>query len=140
MDIPSPVASLKHFTTVELRFNDFDMLGHLNNSVFFELTDLAKARFMEWLLDDVDWKHLDLAIVNIDCSFYSQIFPDDKIGIYTGVKHIGDRSFTIEQRIVSEGNGKVFAITNSVFCAFDPVSLTSRELPLKLRKALEKVF
>ena len=137
MTVPEPTAPMNHFTNVELRFNDFDMLGHLNNAVFFEITDLAKARFMQWLLKEVDWRHLDLAIVNINCSFYAQIFPDDHVGVYTGVKSIGKHSFTIEQRIVDTVSGRVFAITFTVFSAFDPVALCSKELPDVLRAALE---
>lgn len=137
MKVPEPTAPMKHFTNVELRFNDFDMLGHLNNAVFFEITDLAKARFMQWLLKEVDWRHLDLAIVNINCSFFSQIFPDDHVGVYTGVKSISVHSFSIEQRVVNTDSNRVYAVTTSVFCAFDPVAFCAKPLPEVLRSALE---
>ena len=140
MNIPESKTKMSHFTSVELRFNDFDMLGHLNNSVFFEITDLAKARFMEWMLKEVDWRHLDLAIVNINCNFYSQIFPDDKIGVHTGVKSIGEHSFTIEQRVVDTCSDKVFAVSTSVFCAFDPHEMRSKPLPPVLRSALTQLL
>lgn len=138
MKVPEPTAPMKHFTNVELRFNDFDMLGHLNNAVFFEITDLAKARFMQWMLKEVDWRHLELAIVNINCSFFSQIFPDDHVGVYTGVKRISVHSFTIEQRVVNTDSNRVYAVTTSVFSAFDPVAFCSRPLPDILRHALEE--
>lgn len=140
MTIPELTSKLCHFTHVELRFNDFDMLGHLNNAAFFEISDLAKARFMEWLMKEIDWRHLDLAIVNVNCSFYSQIFPDDIIGVYTGVKAIGNHSFTIEQRIVDTVNDKVFAITTTVFAAFDRNTLRSKPLPDELRSQLEAII
>lgn len=137
MTIPEPKALMKHFTIVELRFNDFDMLGHLNNAAFFEITDLAKARFMEWLLDaDVDWRHFDLAIVNIDCSFYAQIFPDTRVGVRTGVVSIGNRSFVLEQRVVNADTDAVCAIVTCVFSAFDRSTLRSKPLPETLRAAL----
>lgn len=138
MKIPPPEAPMTHFTKVELRFNDFDMLGHLNNTVFFEITDLAKARFMEWLLKKVDWRHYDLAIVNINCSFYSQIFPDSNVGVFTGVKSIGNSSFVLEQRVVDWKLSKVFAVTTSVFSAYDRATLKSKPLPDLLRAHLEE--
>lgn len=137
MTVPEPTTRYTHYTDVELRFNDFDMLGHLNNAVFFELTDLAKARFMESLMNEVDWKHFNLAVVNIECTYYSQIFSNDKVGVYTGVQSIGKHSFRLEQRIVDAVSGKVFAVTFTVFVAFDPVTLTSALLPTELRKELE---
>lgn len=140
MTTPEPQAAMVHFTPVELRFNDFDMLGHLNNASFFEITDLAKARFMEWLLGgEVDWRHFDVAIVNIDCSFYAQVFPDDRIGVRTGVRKIGEHSFTIEQRVVDCDSDKVFAVSCSVFCAFDRSTLHAKPIPSVLREALERV-
>ena len=137
MTIPEPTVKLPHFTKVELRFNDFDMLGHLNNAVFFELTDLAKARFMESLMNEVDWRHLNLAVVNIECNYYAQIFPNDKVGVYTGVQRISQHSFRLEQRVVDLESDKVFAVTFTVFVAFDPVTLQSALLPDTLRQHLE---
>lgn len=138
MKTPSPEAPLTHFTKIELRFNDFDMLGHLNNTVFFEIADLAKARFMEWLLKKVDWRHYDLVIVNINCNFYAQIFPDSKVGVFTGVKSIGHSSFILEQRVVDWGKTTVFAVVTSVFSAYDRATLKSKPLPDMLRSHLEK--
>lgn len=139
MKIPEPQAKMSHATRVELRFNDFDMLGHLNNAAFFEITDLAKARFMEWLLTEIDWRHLDLAIVNIDCSFYNQIFPDDTILVRTGVKAIGRSSFVIEQRVEKVPSETVCAVVCSTFSAFDRKELRSKPLSDHLRQRLEAV-
>ena len=33
----------RHSITVQLRFNDFDMLGHLNNSMYFSYFDIGKG-------------------------------------------------------------------------------------------------
>ncbi|MCH5246809.1 MAG: acyl-CoA thioesterase [Muribaculaceae bacterium] len=140
MKIPEPKAKLDFRTHVELRFNDFDMLGHLNNAVYLELTDLAKARYMQELLGEIDWRNLDLAIVNINSSFYAQIFPDDHVDVLTGVQAIGDHSFTLEQRIVDRHTGKVFMASTSVFCAFDPHEMISLPLYPALRSALEKAM
>lgn len=129
---------MTHTTHVELRFNDFDMLGHLNNAAFFEITDLAKARFMQTIIPHIDWRHLDLAIVNIDCNFHAQIFPNDNIEVQTTVTRIGNRSFTMCQSVRNRDNrDRHYATVCSVFSAFDPVTLTSTPLPDHLRQALQ---
>ena len=39
--------SLYHSTAdVQIRFNDIDILGHLNNVVYFSLFDTAKAQYL----------------------------------------------------------------------------------------------
>lgn len=139
MNIPPPVAKLNHRTPVELRFNDFDMLGHLNNAVYLELADLAKARFMQELMGpEIDWRNLDLAIVNINSNFHIQILPHDRVAVLTGVRKIGTKSFTLEQRIVGAEDDRVFMTSTSVFCAFDPKEMISLPLYPALRSALEK--
>ena len=37
----------KHTVPLQLRFNDIDALGHVNNSVYFTFYDLGKARYFE---------------------------------------------------------------------------------------------
>ena len=37
----------KHTLPVQLRFNDIDALGHVNNSIYFTFYDLGKARYFE---------------------------------------------------------------------------------------------
>ena len=34
--VPQPQCPFRHLTEVQTRFNDFDMLGHLNNSVYLQ--------------------------------------------------------------------------------------------------------
>ena len=36
-----------HSIPVQIRFNDIDMLGHVNNTVYFSFFDLGKARYFE---------------------------------------------------------------------------------------------
>ena len=39
----------KRSTSVQLRFNDIDALGHVNNSVYFQFFDLAKTEYFAGL-------------------------------------------------------------------------------------------
>ena len=44
----------KRKTQVQLRFNDIDALGHVNNSVYFQFFDLAKTEYFAGLEVDAD--------------------------------------------------------------------------------------
>ena len=37
----------KHVTPVQIRFSDVDQYGHMNNSVYFSLYDLAKTSYFQ---------------------------------------------------------------------------------------------
>ena len=45
METTSP--AFRHTLPLQLRFNDIDLLGHVNNSVYFSFYDLGKARYFE---------------------------------------------------------------------------------------------
>ena len=54
--------AFRHSIPVQMRFNDIDVLGHVNNSVFFTYYDLGKSAYfttirkgqMNWTRPDVD--------------------------------------------------------------------------------------
>ena len=61
----------KRSTQVQLRFNDIDALGHVNNSVYFQFFDLAKTEYFAGLEvnADINWCKPSIVIANVNCSF-----------------------------------------------------------------------
>ena len=45
----------KHVMPAQIRFSDVDQFGHVNNSVYFSLYDLAKTTYIKEALGDIDW-------------------------------------------------------------------------------------
>ena len=44
-----------HFMPAQIRFSDVDQFGHVNNSVYFSLYDLAKTTYFKDVLGMSDW-------------------------------------------------------------------------------------
>ena len=44
---PTETPIFHHTLPLQLRFNDVDLLGHVNNSVYFAFYDLGKSRYFE---------------------------------------------------------------------------------------------
>lgn len=38
--------NFKHITPIQIRFNDIDHLGHVNNNAYFAYYDLGKERYI----------------------------------------------------------------------------------------------
>ena len=71
------IKHFRHHMPVQMRFNDIDMLGHLNNSVYFTFMDLAKARYFQAVLGDkFRWGNIGVVIVNVNCDFCAPSFFD----------------------------------------------------------------
>ena len=118
-DLPS-VADFRHQIPIQLRFNDIDILGHLNNTVYFSLYDLGKARYMEAVNGgDMDWQRVESVIANVDCAFIDQIRFGEEIRCLNRCLHIGEKSFTIQQMLVDE-HDRVKSICNTVMVSYDP--------------------
>ena len=80
MNIPEPKFEFRHHTPVQIRFNDIDMFGHLNNSVYLQFADLAKMRyFMQFMDGKFDPMRLGLVVANINCDFYHPAYVQEKL-------------------------------------------------------------
>lgn len=72
--VPQPQFEFRHRVPLQLRFNDIDMLGHLNNSVYVSFMDLGKAAYFKTVMPtDIDWKRINVVVANINCDFFCSV-------------------------------------------------------------------
>lgn len=125
-----PVEAFQYETEVQLRFNDIDILGHLNNTVYLSLYDLAKARYTEAMKGGsiiTDWRQVNTVIANVDCAYIKQIRFQDDVYIVTRCIDLREKSFTLEQAFVSR-EGEFHSLCRTVMVGFDPA--TGRAIPI----------
>ena len=126
-----------HKIKVQLRFNDIDILGHLNNVVYFSLYDLGKAKYMEEIgLRPAAPAPPTSVIADVHCQYIKPVFFGDDIYITTTCTEVGEKHFVLEQEMV-DGRGEVRSRCRSVMVSIDPA--TGKAAPLKedYRKRLE---
>lgn len=130
---------LNHRLPVQLRFNDIDILGHLNNTVYFSLYDLGKARYFQAVRrGDIDWRKVETVIANVNCSFIEQIRFGENIEVQTRCIRIGEKSFTLEQLLVNTDDGHVKSRCETVMVSIDPLRMETTEVPAEFRAALRE--
>ena len=55
---------------LQIRFNDIDLLGHVNNEMYFAYMDLGKMRYFQEMMDDkLDWRAINTVVANVNCDF-----------------------------------------------------------------------
>lgn len=105
---------------MQLRFNDIDTLGHLNNTVYFELFDLAKGDYFSRVRGDkMDWNHVPIMAANINCNFLAQTYFDEHVEVLTQLERMGDKSFTLLQQLVNVDSGEVKCECRTIMVYFD---------------------
>lgn len=121
---PEELTGFRHHIPVQLRFNDIDILGHLNNTVYFSLFDLGKARYFgaarEAGGEKMDWQKVECVIANVNCAYIRQIRFGENIEVYTRCVRIGDKSFILEQVLANVDNGEIKARCETVMVCIDP--------------------
>lgn len=128
--VPEPAVAPRHFLTLQTRFNDIDMLGHINNSVYLSMMDLGKAAYFEAATGDrVEKATLAVVIVNINCDFYSPGYLDEPLAVATTVVGLSDRSMKMEQRVFNRATGDVKCVATTILAGFNPMTARGIELP-----------
>lgn len=126
-------------TSIQIRFTDIDVFGHVNNAIYAELFDTARYTFIKDLLPDLDPKGRSIVLVHLDTDFRKQILFTDRIYVETWINKVGERSVGMGQRIVNEEDGSVHAESSSVLSTYDAALQQSFPMPEKWRKALEAI-
>lgn len=113
-------------TPVQLRFSDIDMLGHLNNSRYFELMDLAKNDYFTRVAGGkIEWSRPPVMIANVNCDFLSQTTYHEPVQVLTQVDRIGDKSFVLIQQLVNSDTHEVKCCCAATMVNFD----TEKRIP-----------
>lgn len=136
--IAEPLFPYRHHVDVQIRFNDIDLFGHLNNSVYLQFMDLAKMKYFSMFMENgrFSTEDLELVVVNINCNFYSPTYIEENLEVLTAVASISTKSLVLEQRIVNKDSGDVKCVCQTVMACFDPKTMKSAPVSYLWRQRL----
>lgn len=126
--------SFKYKTTIETRFADFDMMGHVNNAVYFTYMEIARTKYWKQAIS-WDWEQTGVVIAQASLDYISPVYLKDKISMYVRTSRIGNSSFDLEYMLVKHVNNKEEVCTKgkSVCVAFDYATKKAAPVPEKER-------
>lgn len=127
---------MMHKLAVQLRFNDIDILGHLNNTVYFSLYDLGKAQYMEDAgLREHGPRPPASVIADVHCTYLKPIHYGDDIYVTTRCTEVGEKHFILEQQLV-DGSGEERSRCRTVMVYIDSSTQKSAPLPDDFRSKI----
>ena len=124
-----------HTLPIQLRFNDVDAMGHVNNAVIMEFFDLGKAHFLADRGLRAEEGDFTVMVVHVEVDFRSQIRMDDTIAVETDLERIGNKSLHILQRVV-KSDGTLCAECRTVMSGYCRSTGTSVPIPDEVRARL----
>ena len=121
---------MPHTMEIQVRFDDTDALGHLNNTAFAHYAELGRVHFLRGFA--LDPSRLILARIELD--FRRQVTFGQRVWIHTAVDRIGNSSIHMAQTIFAEE--QVAADVKSVVVHFDYMANQAAPISDQMREKL----
>ncbi len=132
-----------HGAPIQIRFNDIDMMGHVNNSIQQSYYDFGRMKYLKDVLhEDINQSAESLIIAHISMDFMEPVFMGEDISIYSRITKIGNKSCHMEQIIINANTKNPKSKCFSVLVGFDYVAHQSILLPERWKEkvaAFEKI-
>ncbi|GAB4288748.1 MAG: thioesterase family protein [Marinilabiliales bacterium] len=124
---------------VQIRFNDIDIAGHVNNAVHLYYYDYGRVQYCNKVFNnDTNWKEKGLAIVHIEIDYLSPIYLNDDISVITKIVKIGNKSLKMKQHIENNKTGIIHSKCDTVLVGFNYITQESFELPENWKELILK--
>ena len=126
---------------IQIRWNDLDALGHVNNAVYVTYFEVARGYFMLEAAPGWNWKKDMFLIASVKVDYRKELLlTSQDVRVYIKVANLGNKSFELHYAIASQkGEERVIHATGSTTqVMFDLVEKKSIEIPDWVRTSLEK--
>lgn len=121
----------KHHMPIQVRFNDVDQMGHINNAVIMEYFDLGKSNYFEAVGLPVTEGDFTVMIVHYDVDFVGQLLFNDTMEVCSKIEKIGNKSITMLQEVRCGGVTKV--VGHTILSGYSRQSHTSMAIPDEIK-------
>ena len=125
-----------HKLDLQIRFNDIDQMGHVNNAVIMEFFDLGKDHFFRARGLPPEEGDFTVMVVHYEVDFRSQIHKADRIAVQTAVERFGTKSLTVFQQVVNTDTQVVCAECRTVMAGYRRSTGTADVIPDDVRQRL----
>ena len=133
-------ADYRFFRTLQTRWADNDMYGHMNNVVHYALFDTAINGWLveAGLLDPSGGETVGL-VVETGCRYFREMAFPDVVTAGIGVTRIGNSSVTYQIALFRGADEEAAAQGHFTHVYVDRASRRPRPLPEKWRRALKEI-
>jgi acyl-CoA thioester hydrolase len=132
MTEPSPAFTHR----LAVRFSDCDLLGHVNNAVYFTYFEQARLAWWTHLSGRVGFPGGHTVIVHAACDYKAPAHVGDELDISVVLAAIGRSSVTLTYTIVDAASRELIALGKTVNVTVDADMKTTIPVPEATRRLL----
>jgi acyl-CoA thioester hydrolase len=129
----------RHKASIQIRFCDTDMLGHVNNANYLSYMEMARVSYFNEVMPKLDWSGQGIILAKAEISYKAPLFLEDRLVVHTGVEQISGKSFMMRYRFMkSTESGEMLAAEGStLMVCYDYRENHSIPVPEFWKKAIE---
>jgi acyl-CoA thioester hydrolase len=128
-----------HETSIQIRFNDIDIMAHVNNSVYQNYFDIARTRYFEKVFEErISWKEKALVLAKITIEYLNPTLFEEEIIVKSKVYKLGNKSLKMTQEVLNAKTLEIKAKNNAILVAFGSVENKAITLPENWRNNIIK--
>jgi acyl-CoA thioester hydrolase len=126
----------KNILSIQVRFSDVDIMGHVSNTVYQNYYDSGKVNYFDEVLLDLDFVKLGFVGASVKIDYLRPIYMRTKILVETRVALLGTKSMTLEHRLVEEQTGELLSTCTSVLVCYSITDQQSIPIPEHWKKSI----
>jgi acyl-CoA thioester hydrolase len=134
--------SFEFTTSVDVRYNDIDSYGHVNNALYGTYIEEARINYLETVVGgeaaDVtgSGEETGMVVANLELDFERPIRLVDDVTVGVRVPRLGESGFPFEYEIRTEDG--VAATGETTVVAYDRESASPRPIPDHWRETISE--
>jgi acyl-CoA thioester hydrolase len=131
-------AQFRHFIPLPVQWGDMDMLGHVNNVIFFRYAESGRIAYFDQMLggDPDIWGGEGPILAEIQCRFIQQLRYPARLEVGTRAAKIGSRSIALECAIFNEEADTPVATSRAAVVWFNYREQRATPVPDALRATI----
>ena len=133
--------SFEFTTTVDVRYNDLDTYGHVNNALYGTYVEEARVDYLETVVGGAaaditgSGEETGMVVANLQLDFERPIRLADEVTVGVRVPRLGEKSFPFEYEIRT-ADGEVAATGETTMVAYDRGQGSSVSIPDSWRESI----
>src|SRR5699024_10171761 len=122
---------------LDVRVCETDMLGHINNTSYFDYIDESTSYFYKQTNLPLDHPYTFI-LAKVSCEFIQQGYFGQKLRLTSYPLTYGDRSVTLQTEIINDENAELIALGESILVDVSLETQRARAMSVYMKEILEK--
>lgn len=121
---------------IHVRFRDVDVLGHVNNAVYFTYMETARTEYWLRTFDGADLQNLSFIVAHAECDFKIAARYGDELEVTLRTTSVRNSSFDWNYEIRKVATSELIANGKTIQVFYDYRSQKSSPVPADVRAKL----